>query len=388
MITAGIVAEYNPFHNGHKYMIEQVRKNGVTHVVAVMSGAVVQRGDIAVFDKHFRARKAVENGVDLVLELPFPYSCSGGEIFARSAVGILAGLGEHVIDSLAFGCETDDIIMLKKAADVSVKLRDCELVRDYLSQGLSYPASVCKAACEIFGQGVGDVLKSPNNTLAVEYIKAVGEFMPDVKFMPIKRRYAEHDSNESLCGIASASYIRELISDKKRAEEFCPYSVEGEPTFFLEKMEREILFRLGCGEKQQFEQVLDCSPELADKIVKVMAECPKSLDEFFRSCKSRNVTMARLRRVVMHYILGAEKGDIIPPPYVRILAFNKRGAEILKKCGGRLPVHTSLKSLENSSEQAKRIIKLENNGVRFQAVCSDGEYRPENEYKKSIKIID
>ena len=123
MITSGIVAEYNPFHNGHKYMIEQVRAKGATHVVAVMSGSVVQRGDVAVFDKHFRAQKAVENGVDLVIELPFPFSCSSGEVFARSAISILSGLGDEVINHLAFGCECDDIDLLIKAADASIELK-------------------------------------------------------------------------------------------------------------------------------------------------------------------------------------------------------------------------------------------------------------------------
>lgn len=387
MVTAGIVAEYNPFHIGHKYMIEQVRKKGATHVVAVMSGAVVQRGDIAVFDKHFRAEKAVKNGVDLVVELPFPYSCSSGEIFARSAISILSGLGDTVVNKLAFGCECDDISLLKKASEASANLKDSKLVREKLIQGLSYPDSVCQSACEIYGESVGDILKSPNNTLAVEYIKAAEELLPEAGFITVKRQYAEHDSDKVFDGVASASHIRSLFSDRKRADEFCPYSLGGEPLFFLEKMEREVLFRLGCGEKADFEKLPDCSSVLADKIIKAMSECPKNLCEFFRLCKSKDVIMARLRRVVMHFILGTEKTDIIPPPYVRVLAFNQNGAEILKKCGGRLPVATSLKSLENSSEEAKRIIHLENNGVRLQSACTDGEYKPKNEYRKSVRLM-
>lgn len=388
MITAGIVAEYNPFHNGHKYMIEQVREKGSTHVVAVMSGAIVQRGDIAVFDKHFRAQKAVENGIDLVIELPFPFSCSSGEVFASSSISILSGLGDGVINHLAFGCECDSMSLLKKAADASIELKNSELVRKKLAKGLSYPASVCQAACEEYGDDVGDVLKSPNNTLAVEYIKAAKEIMPNAEFIPIKRQYAEHDSSQTFEGIASASYIRELIYDKNSTELFCPYSIENASQFFLENMEREILFQLSCGEKADFEKLSDCSSKLADKIVKVMSECPDSLNKFFELCKSKNVTMARLRRVIMHYILGARKCDIISPPYVRILAFNKRGTEILNKCGGKLPIDTSLKALENSSKEAKKIIHLENNGVHFQQACAKGKYSPENEYRKSVRIID
>lgn len=387
MLTAGIVAEYNPFHNGHKYMIEQVRSNGATHVVAVMSGAVVQRGDISVFDKHFRSKKAVENGVDLVLELPFPYSCSSAETFAWSAVSIFAGLGDNVVNKIAFGCENDDILLLKKSADASEILKESSIVRDKLSQGLSYPATVCQTASELFGDEVGSVLKSPNNTLAVEYIKSAEKLMPEVGFMPVKRQYAKHDSNQTEHGITSASHIRGLLNQNENAEEFCPYSVENVPTFSLEKSEREVLFRLGCSEKSELEQIADCSLELADKIIKATAECPKNLDEFFTLVKSRNVTMARLRRIVMHLVLGAKKCDFVPPPYARVLAFNKRGAEILSKCGGKLPVDTSLKALENYSDHAKRIIRLENNGVRFQNACAMGEYKPYNEYRKQVRII-
>lgn len=387
MITSGIVAEYNPFHNGHKYMIEQVREKGATHVVAVMSGSVVQRGDVAIYDKHFRAQKAVENGVDLVVELPFPFSCSSGEVFARSAISILSGLGDEVINHLAFGCECDDIDLLIKAADASIELKDNGLVRKRLSKGLSYPVSVCQTACEMYGNDVGNVLKSPNNTLAVEYIKAAKEMMPNAEFIPVKRQYAQHDSSQTFEGIASASYIRELIYDKNSTELFCPYSIENSSQFFLENMEREILFRLSCGEKADFEKLSDCSSKLADKIVKVMSECPDSLNKFFELCKSKNLTMARLRRVIMHYILGARKCDIISPPYARILAFNKRGTEILNKCGGKLPIDTSLKALENSSKEAKRIIHLENNGVHFQQACAKEKYNPENEYRKSVRII-
>ncbi|MDE6149064.1 MAG: nucleotidyltransferase family protein, partial [Ruminococcus sp.] len=374
MITSGIVAEYNPFHNGHKYMIEQVREKGATHVVAVMSGSVVQRGDIAVFDKHFRAQKAVENGVDLVIELPFPFSCSSGEVFARSAISILSGLGDGVINNLAFGCECDDIDLLTKSANASIKLKDSQLVREKLANGLSYPASVCQTACDVYGDDVGAVLKSPNNTLAVEYIKAAGEMLPNIGFMPIKRQYVQHDSNQTFEGIASASHIRNLLCNGEDAKRFFLYSIANVPTFYLENMEHEILFRLGCGEKIDFERLSDCSSKLADKIVKVMAECPNSLNKFFALCKSKNITMSRLRRVIMHYILGAKKCDIISTPYARILAFNKRGTEILNKCGGKLPVDTSLKALENSSKEAKRIIHLENNGVRFQQACSMGQY--------------
>lgn len=388
MKTAGIVAEYNPFHNGHKYMAEQVREMGATHIVAVMSGATVQRGDVAVFDKHFRAVKAVENGVDLVVELPFPYSCSGAEIFARSAIQILAGLGQETVDCLSFGCENNDISLLKKAAKASDELRDNPDVKAMLAEGISYPAAICKAAGKTYGNDISDVLKTANNTLAVEYIKAAEKFMPNIEFLPVKRKIAEHDSTKISGDIASASAIRGLILTENKLEGLCPYDAKNVPAFSLKIMEREVLFRLSCADKKQLCAIADCSPEIADKILKTMSGCPKTIEEFLQGCKSKNITMARLRRILMHCVLGAEKQDVFSPPYVRILAFNSRGTEILSKCGNAaLPVDTSLKSLENSSEKAARIIRLENNAVRFQQACAAGRYVPENEYKKSVRIV-
>lgn len=389
MKTAGIVAEYNPFHNGHKYMAEKVRKMGADHVVAVMSGAAVQRGDIAVFDKHFRAKKAVENGVDLVLELPFPYSCSSGEIFARSAVMILAGLGRGVVDFLSFGCENDDISILKKTANVSELMRDNPAVKEKLSEGLSYPAAVCQTASEDYGNEIADVLRSPNNTLAVEYIKAAEKFLPNVKFMPIKRKNAEHDSSKISGDIASASAVRSLILSDRDFKSLCPYDTEKVPAFSLKVMEREVLFRLSCADKKQLSAIVDCSSETADRIIKTMSECPQTVEDFLQNCKSKNITMARLRRILMHCVLGTVNEDLCPPPYIRVLAFNRRGAEILSKCKNAvLPIDTSLKSLENSSEKAAGIIRLENNAVKFQQACAVGRYVPENEYRKSVRIME
>lgn len=384
----GVVAEYNPFHNGHKYMLEQARKKGVTHVVAVMSGAAVQRGDVAVFDKHFRAEKAVENGVDLVLELPFPYSCSSGEIFAKSAIQIFAGLGSGVVNSLSFGCECDEIHLLKKAAQASFELKNNELIKQKLSIGKSYPVAVCETAGELYGEDVSAILQTPNNTLAVEYIKSANEMLPKIDFIPVKRKNTQHDSHEISDGFASASAIRRLIENSEGILELCPYSVNSQPVYSLNGMEREILFRLSCANKKSLMNLPDCSGEIADRILYTISQCPESLEEFLQKCKSKNITMARLRRIVMYAVLGAEKSDFFSPPYIRVLALNSRGAEILAKCKNSvLPIDTSLKALENTSEKAARIIRLENNAVSFQQACATGDYLPKNEYRTSVRVI-
>lgn len=384
MKITGIVAEYNPFHNGHKYMIEQVREAGTSHVVAVMSGAAVQRGDIAIFDKHFRARKAVENGADLVVELPFPYSCASGEIFAKSANSILKGLGNGVIDSLAFGCECDDVDLLKMAASASKNLKDNSSVKTALENGKSYPAAVYEAACKTHGNKVAEIFKTPNNILAVEYIKH-SEYLD---LIPIKRKNIAHDSSNTAGNFASASAIRNMILNGEKSRDFCPYDLNYEPAYNIKRMEREILFKLSCLYKHELLNIPDCSSEIADRILSALSYCPHDLNEFLDKCKSKNITMARLRRIVMYAVLDFKTSDMFAPPYVRVLAFNKKGTEILAKCRNSvLPVDTSLKALENSSENAKRIIHLENNAVNFQAACALGNYKPTNEYRRKIQII-
>ena len=387
MNITGIVAEYNPFHNGHKYMIEQARIKGATHIIAVMSGAAVQRGDIAVFDKHFRAKKAVENGADLVIELPFPYSCSNGETFADSAIYLLSALGKGVVNSLAFGCENDNAELLIRASEASEKLKDNELVKEFIANGKSYPLAICTAAEKIYGEKIGNILKSPNNILAVEYIKACKKYCDSINFMPVKRKNASHDGSEVVDNFASASEIRKRINSNSDLCNLCPYEIDT-PIYFLENMEREILFRIHTMSKENLLQLSDCNEEIADKILTAISMCPKNLNEFMNSIKSKNITMARLRRIIMYAILGEKKTDMFLPPYIRILAFNQKGAEILSLSkNSLLPSDTSLKKLESSSENAKRIVKLENNAVNFQYACIKGKYNPQNEFRRSIKIL-
>ncbi|RGF94246.1 hypothetical protein DXA02_03825 [Ruminococcus sp. AM54-1NS] len=145
MKIAGIVAEYNPFHNGHKYQIQATRQAGAEGIVAVMSGDCVQRGSAAVFSKYDRAQAAIRNGADLVIELPCPFSCSNSEVFARSAVRLLAGLGENVVTTLSFGCESGDKNALEQAAEISAMLENSQQVRELLSQGKTYPQAMYEA---------------------------------------------------------------------------------------------------------------------------------------------------------------------------------------------------------------------------------------------------
>ena len=170
MATA-VICEFNPFHNGHKYLLEQAKKLRNEPVIAVMSGSFTQRGEPAFCSKFERARTALENGADLVLELPTVYAVACAQRFAQGGVDIAKSFGE--VNYLAFGCETDDIALLRAAADALGDPKVNGLIADKMKNGAYYPQAVERAVREVLGDGAGGALASPNNILAVEYLKAV-----------------------------------------------------------------------------------------------------------------------------------------------------------------------------------------------------------------------
>ena len=192
MKVYGIIAEYNPFHNGHAYQIEETRKNGATHIAAIMSGNYVQRGDVAMIDKFARARAAVEGGVDLVVEMPTVYSIASAGHFARAGVMMLGALG--CVDGISFGSECGDLELLKNAAMASLNMSSKEnmeaKVKPFMEKGMSFPAAMQQAIAIENGPMIASVFDSPNNTLAVEYLKAMKLLKLDFDIFTVKRKGA------------------------------------------------------------------------------------------------------------------------------------------------------------------------------------------------------
>ena len=217
MRKIGIVAEYNPFHNGHKYLIDTVKRDGDT-VVAVMSGNFVQRGDVAVFDKFTRTVAALQNGADLVVELPVESSLASAKDFAFSAVKILSEIG---ITHLAFGSESGDCERIIRAVDAVCDKRVDAAVKTYLSSGVTYAAALSRAVLEFYGEDVCAVLENPNDTLALEYLLSIKKLHADITPIAVERRGAMHDK----CGdgeITSAMHIRKLIFGGEDYSQFVP----------------------------------------------------------------------------------------------------------------------------------------------------------------------
>ncbi len=350
VVTAAVTAEYNPFHRGHEHHIKKTREAGATHVVAVMSGAFVQRGEPAFFSKFARAEAAVKSGVDLVVELPVRFALSSSERFAAGAVSLVRALG--VADILSFGCECGDVRALADAA------RDCsrEAVREaakrYSQQGVSYPRALSLACRESGLADLAEILAQPNNLLAVDYLRALEG--SGIKPLAVKREGAAHDSADMSGDTASASRLRALLRGGKLEKEF--FSDGGLPVFAREMsrgrflsgalVDGAALCRLRGMTRAEFSALPDCASGLGDRLFNA-SRTASSLGEVADAAKTKRYTHSRVRRALMCALVGVRGGGEPSPPYIRILAIGRGGGELLheiKRRGG-LPLSASLGAL-------------------------------------------
>ncbi len=336
MKTYGIICEYNPFHNGHIYQIEETRKSGADHIVAIMSGNYVQRGDVAMVDKFRRAQIAVNHGVDLVIELPVTYSLASAEMFARAGVMMLGALG--CVDGISFGSECGDINLLKNAAMATFSAANPEKLKPLLEQGMSYPEAVQQSIALEHGPLIAAVFDSPNNTLAVEYLRAMKILGIEMDAFTVKREGAGHDSQETSGKYASGSKIRRMIEDGEDFGRFVPEDMEkaikvyddNDHLAYFDNLERELLYILRSATPQLVAETPDIAQGLENRIVQA-GRSAISLEHFLEIVDTKRYTQAKFRRALLNMYIGIKKTDLsVPPAYGRILALNDRGAEIIK----------------------------------------------------------
>ena len=358
MNVCGIICEYNPFHNGHKHHIDRTREMyGATHIVGVMSGNFTQRGDVAIVDKYKRTEVALKNGVDLVIELPVAFSLSSAEQFAQGAVFLLNSLG--CVDMLSFGSECGNINQLKEAAGAVCFARESDELTNYMKNGMSYPAALQKAIEKFYTEDVVETLATPNNTLAVEYIKALDELASPIKPATVKRKSAGHDSEESSDpGIISASKIRKLLQAGEDISPFVP-DCDFSNIASLANLETAILSKLRYMSKGEIEKVPNVLTGLDNRIYKAV-RVSTNMNELLFLIKTKRYTLSRIRRIVLSAYLGITKNDLKNnPSYVRILGMNSKGKEILAAAKCELPIDTSLAQLAKKSDAAMKQAKLE-----------------------------
>lgn len=358
MNVCGIICEYNPFHKGHKYHIEETRTRfGATHIVGIMSGNFTQRGDVAIVDKYKRTETALKNGVDLVIELPVQYALSSAEQFAQGAVYLLNSLG--CVDMLSFGSECGSIDRLREAAGAVYYAQESEEFGKYLKNGMSYPAALQKAIEKFYTEDVLETLAAPNNTLAIEYIKALDTYASPIKPVTIKRIGAAHDQAAAEeTDKLSASQLRKMICEGQDISAFAP-ECDFSNTASVSNIETAVLSKLRSMSKASIEKTPNVFMGLENRIYKAVG-VSTNLNELYFLIKTKRYTLARIRRIILSAFLGITKSDLkINPAYVKILGMNGRGKEILANANCQLPVNTSLSKLAESSDNAKKQAKLE-----------------------------
>lgn len=337
MSVIGIVAEYNPFHFGHLYHIKKSREilGEDSAVICVMSGDFVQRGEAAAYSKFARAEAACRCGADLVIELPLPWSLSSAEGFARGAVTLLAGLG---CTHLSFGSEAGEIEPLARLAEalLAPDMNDRVSRLLALDGSLSYAAARQRAAEELDGVEA-KLLETPNNILAVEYLKAILTRCSNLQPVTIRRHGSSHDGEGGEW--RSASELRAMLRRGEKLSGEIPAAAAevferevrcGRARPDAQSFETAVLSRLRMLREEDFERLPDASDGTGRRLYKAAMEEP-TLDAVIASAKSKRYAMSRIRRMVCCAVLGVEavmtQSD---PPYARILAANPRGCEHLR----------------------------------------------------------
>ena len=363
----GIVAEYNPFHNGHARLIEQTRARlgADCPVVCVMSGDFVQRGSPAVYAKFARAETAARCGADLVLELPLPWAIASAEGFAAGGVGVLAATG--AVDTLVFGSECGDTETLKAVAAALESESFAAYLRQGLQEGVSFAAAREAAARKLLGEKAA-VLAQPNDILGVEYCKAIARQNAVMEPLALPRRGVGHDGGTAE-GFASASHIRELLINGACADEFLtPESAAicarecaaGRAPVTMANAERAILARLRAMREEDLAPFDGGGEGLYHRFYDAVQR-ETSIEDILAAAKSKRYAYARLRRLLLAVYLGVTPEDIPQRvPYLRVLACNERGREVLKtmKTTAAAPVLTRSADVRRLDAAAQRLFAL------------------------------
>lgn len=370
MTVAVIAAEYNPFHNGHAYQIAETKAAGATHIVAVMSGNFTQRGTPAAIEKRARVRSALAGGVDLVIELPLPYAMATAQRFAFGVASIAEGMG--CVDVLSFGSESGYLSILQAAAKAVDNPAVCERMNELLSTGITFARARQNAVSELCGDEVAETLGTPNDLLAVEYIRQLGLLGSKIAPFAVKRAGVMHDEKTSRGEIASASFLRALMHSggagalsgfmpAASLEEVKRAVSEGLAPFDSAKLETMMLGVLRRITPAELWRLPDISEGIENRVYAAIRQAC-TVEEVYSFAKSKRYTAARIRRLVMSAFLGLEDrlGEQ-PPPYIRVLGFNARGRQVLAAMKGtaKLPVSDSIAFLRKVNDRCAEMVDME-----------------------------
>lgn len=339
MKVLGIIAEYNPFHNGHLYQLEKsIDAIKPDFTIAIISGNFTQRGEAAFASKWIRSKAAVKCGIDLVIELPFVYACNNAEYFAKGAIKILNGLG--CVTHISFGSECGDINALtqvaKLLADEPQPFK--EALKQHLSEGLSYPKAREKAISQCLEDQYSDLATSPNNILAIEYLKQLYLTNSDIKPFTVQRFIADYHDTKLSGHIASATAIRKFFHTDDINKFMPKASFETFQSADTSCCTDNILYTLMCSKilttpAKDLANIFSVREGLENKI-KEEVRFTKNLSELQTKLVSKRYTQTRINRTLIHILFGLTTEKMHEAdketPYARILSFNENGAKLIK----------------------------------------------------------
>lgn len=402
-LILGIVAEYNPFHNGHLFQLKAAKKQAnTTGTIAVISGNFVQRGDISIMNKWTRAKLAVENGVDLVLELPTAFTLRSAEHFAHGSMNLLKSTG--LVSHISFGCETDDFNSLNKIVSLT---ENKSTLKEYISiNNYTYIAAINKILSDYdksHNSDLSKIAQLPNNVLAIEYLKALKRLSFNPTILPIKRIGSNYNEKELKLDFASASAIRNEFfksgASSKLASNLPKNTYQAlalleSSKHYLNVNTLDILFSylLKSQTPESIFSSCECSEGLENKIFKARTE--STFEEILNSIKSKRYPLSRIKRLLLQLLLSKKNlnfKNIYPKetPYIRILAFNDKGRQMLKKMKktATAPIITKLNKniLESDyySLEFKKSLALDINATNIYSILTNNSLTFNTDYLAS-----
>ncbi len=370
MKTLGIITEYNPFHNGHLYHLKQsLQSTNSDATICVMSGHFLQRGTPAIMDKWTRAKNAIENGVDLVIELPTVYSMNSAEFFAKGSIELFNALNK--IDVITFGSENGNIepfltigeIYSKEPKDFKIKLKK------HLNNGISFPNAREKALRDYLGNDIS-IDSKPNNILGIEYSKAIFSTSSKIKLETIIRTSNDYYEKNLTGNISSATAIRNSIKDNFNLNEIkstVPNSTydslceNKNDLIFRDDFEDLVFYKIRSMSLKELSEIHDVTEGLENRI-KNMSLKTETLEDLIQAIKTKRYTYTRIQRILFKILLNIKKEDVYHSPrYIRVLGFNQKGQKIIKELNETctLPIITNLKNYKPQDDIARMMIETD-----------------------------
>ncbi len=377
MTVAGIIAEYNPLHNGHAFLIGELRRMGADCIAVVMSGNFVQRGEPAILSKWSRTRTALLSGADLVVELPLPWAVSGAQRFALGGVALLSALGA---DWIGFGSECGNLDQLEEARHALSSPLLHDQIKKSLQSGATFASARQEAVNSLFGSGTALLLREPNNVLGIEYLQAIERLNADIKPHTVQRTSLLLSGAGESSDAGSSSAVRAKIFGGKP---FSPYMPEeacrilngeiasGRAPAHISFAERGVLACLRRMTPEQFSRLPDISEGLENRIFAAVQKAG-NVKELLESVKTKRYPMARIRRILLSAFLGIEASDSAGvPPYLRILGIGENGEKVLRRAKeqNRVPLVSRYADAAQLSPHAVRILELESQASDLYALC-------------------